>query len=135
MKVTGLDDREYNWPQTKDCKDKDLPNQSLLHQEALSLLKDLFPTQIILEEVKIPGSRLRIDIYLPLQKLAIEIQGSQHYKFNTFFHRNKLSYFQACGRDRTKKKWCSDHEIVLIDLPYNMRTIWGTLILGIINGE
>jgi hypothetical protein len=44
----------------------------------------IFPywnTQIVLEQLRIPGCKLRIDFLNCNKKLAVEISGPQHYEF------------------------------------------------------
>ena len=124
MKIIGLDNKEYSWRFTKYNRQRE--DCSLLHLRARKILYDLFPFDIIYEEVVLPGIYTEIniksliaDFYIHRPRLMIEVQGEQHYNFNRFFYGNKLEYFRARKLDTLKKKWCQINNITLIELPYN----------------
>lgn len=132
MKVIGLDNRPYKWPLAKDCRNKDNQVKSHLHKKALQILKSVFPTQLILEEVRIPGSKMRLDIYLPTEKLAIEIQGRQHYEMINFFFSDRLSFLRARERDSQKARWCFEHKIGMLILSYKEEKRWENIIRSLL---
>jgi hypothetical protein len=124
MKITGLDDKIYNWNPT--ANQADTSNRSGLHKKAKELLDEMFPHDRILEEVSIPGTKnmhrkstLRADFFIPNRNLMIEVHGEQHHKFNPFFFKNKLAFYKAQARDRDKKEWCEINSIRLIEFNYN----------------
>ena len=124
MQITGLDGKTYAWNFSKYNKQGE--NCSIIHSRARILLHNLFPYDIIHEEVSLPGIRnevvnkaLQLDFYINSQKLAIEVQGEQHYKHTKFFHTNKLEFFRARKLDSLKRQWCQINGITLIELPYN----------------
>lgn len=106
---------------------------SKYHKRARALLKSLYPTARIYEEtpIDIDGKQLYLDFYLPAIKLAIEVHGEQHYKYNSFFFNSKLEFAKAQKNDRDKKEWCKNNNITLIELPYNLKDEeWTILILN-----
>jgi hypothetical protein len=117
MKVIGCDGREYNWPKyvgfpvTK-------PGKSKLHVRTRNLLYKLYPTQVILEEVHIPGSKLHLDFVLLTEIMAIEVQGAQHTKYTPHFHGNPIGFFKARMNDAAKRRWCEQNNIRLVELPH-----------------
>ena len=120
MKVIGLDDREYSWnPKSGGGK------RSKLHQKAKKVLDSCLPHDRILEEVSLPGTRtvknksLRADFYIPNRTLVVEVHGQQHFKFNSFHFKDKLSFFRAQARDRNKIEWCNINDIRIVQLNYN----------------
>ncbi len=120
MKVIGLDNLEYSWnPKSGGGK------RSKLHQKAKEVLDSCFPYDRILEEVSLPGTRtvknksLRADFYIPNRTLIVEVHGQQHFKFNSFHFKDKLSFFRAQARDRSKAEWCSINDIRMVQLNYN----------------
>ena len=115
MEVRGLDGKPYRLK----LKRKTLSKQSGPHQRAHSILKELYPHSLIYEEVKIPGSKLRIDLYLPVENLAVEVQGEQHEEYNEHFHKNKMGFLLSKKRDLDKKKWCELNNITLVRLYKN----------------
>ena len=124
MKITGLDGREYSWnPSSKQSKTQ---NRSKLHTKAKDLLKSVFPYDRILEEVTLVGTNsgtrkgtLRADFFIPNRNLIVEVHGEQHFKFNGFFFKDKLSFFRAKARDRDKKEWCRINDIEIVEFNYD----------------
>jgi hypothetical protein len=60
--------------------------------------------------------RVELDLWIPREKLAFELQGVHHYH-------NTQSYFRRKGDtqfrlDQLKKKACSDANIQLVTVPY-----------------
>jgi len=97
-------------------------HKSSLHLAARKLLQELYPTLIILEEVPIRIHRnenLYLDFYLPLRKMAIEVNGEQHFKYIPHFHHTLNAYMKSRKRDEDKKTWCDINNITLIEFPYN----------------
>ena len=96
--------------------------RSKLHLAARDLISEIFPTLQILEEVPIKISsrkKLYLDFYLPLVKLAIEVNGEQHYKFSSLYHKDKWDFITQRKNDTLKQQWCDINTIDMITLPYN----------------
>ena len=124
MKITGLDGKEYKW--NPSSKESSSSKRSNLHKNAKELLDILFPYDRILEEVSLVGTNngirrgvLRADFFIPNRNLMVEVHGEQHFKFNKFFFKDKLSFFKAQARDRDKKEWCNLNEIRLVEFNYD----------------
>jgi hypothetical protein len=90
MNILTLDNKTLKWSPKGDSHIGDLKtNRSGLHFSARELLTEVYPTVSILQEVSIPvyeRKTLHLDFYLPLYKLAVEVQGQQHFEFTPFFH-------------------------------------------------
>lgn len=69
---------------------------------------------------EVTGFNLELDLYNEDLKLAVEVQGDQHYKFNSFFHRNKEHFLNQRYRDEIKKLKCKSEGITLIEVPYRV---------------
>ena len=119
MKIIGLDGKTYTWNLTNHVpyKDDERP-LSQHHVRARSLLTSEFPYDRILEEVPLPGCGLYADFYIPKRKLMIEVHGSQHYKFNSFFFKSKADFYRSKARDRKKSSWADINSITYIELPH-----------------
>jgi len=118
--VSGLDGIEYEWKYHAYKNQSD--NSSSLHVRARNLLKTIYPFAAISEEIPLIGTlkeKLILDLYIHTQNLAIEVQGEQHFKFNTFFFKNKQAFSKAQARDRSKVEWCKLNNIDLVTLPYD----------------
>jgi very-short-patch-repair endonuclease len=90
------------------------------------LLKEIYHSYRILEEVKLPGSTashrrsvLYLDFFIPNLRLGIEVHGQQHYEYSPFFHKNKAAFLKAQSRDEDKLKWCELNDIELVVLKYS----------------
>ena len=126
MNVAGLDGKTWKWNPSRSQASVDEKNRSSLHKKARKLLKDIYPYDRILEEVTLPGTKtgsrktlLYADLYVPNRDLIVEVHGEQHFKFNSFFHKDKMAFFKAKGRDNDKKAWCDLNHIRLNVLNYN----------------
>ena len=127
MKVVGLNNRVYDLNLSKFIVNgNEIKNRSQYHIQARMLLRDMFKGYILLEEVKMPGSRcpskksaLFVDFFLLNLMLAVEIHGKQHYEYTPFFHKSKIGYLHSIERDKIKKQWCDLNNIQLIVLKYS----------------
>jgi hypothetical protein len=95
--------------------------RSDLHLRARAILKAEYQTDVILEEVPVPGEHLFLDFFLPLRKLVIEVHGEQHYRFNSFFHTSKQDFLASKQNDRRKQQWAEINNFSLTVLPYDER--------------
>lgn len=68
-------------------------------------LRPYWWTHVVLEEFRIPGSRLRVDLMNVTRKLAVEVSPSGSHSFNPFFHKNRVRFGAAIGRELDKEKW------------------------------
>lgn len=127
MKVIGINGKEYLWNLSKyNVFDNDSRKRSKYHLRARAILKELFNSYRILEEVKLPGSTLRhrksvlyLDFYIPNLNLAVEVHGQQHYEYSPFFHKSKADFLKSKARDEDKIEWCELNDIKLITLKYS----------------
>lgn len=119
MRVKDFKGREYPWPPTGHIVSVDTRPRSQYHTRCRELLRKLYPTQPILEEVTLPGVNLYLDFYLHFRRIAVEVNGEQHYKFNPHFYQNKLAFFRARQNDSRKAEWCQMNSIVLVTLDWN----------------
>jgi hypothetical protein len=86
------------------------------------VLKEYFPSVLILEDFPTPEG-FYLDFYIPSRKRAFEVQGEQHYKYNSFFYKNEKEFKNAKERDSRKREWCRKNNIELktIDTPEELR--------------
>ena len=115
MLIQTLDGHQVKWRlETASTSRKSTP-----HKKVLKLLKEVYPTTHLLEEVQIEVKKhkyLYPDFYIPLYKIAIEIDGSQHKEYNQFFHKNQYKFVQSQINDSLKQMWCDLNNITLIRL-------------------
>lgn len=67
------------------------------------------------------GRPMQYDIYYPDLKLAFEYQGKQHYRYSSYFFKDKkqFKYLQKC--DQLKKKLSKELGITLIVIDYKKK--------------
>lgn len=93
------------------------PSRSKFQSQVKSFLNEIWSIYIVYEEFPVYGSRLSIDFYNASQNLAIEVQGSQHTKYNPFFHgNNRMAFLDQIKRDEKKKTFCELNNIKLIEI-------------------
>lgn len=81
------------------------------------LLSELFPQDMICEEVVIPGERFVLDFLIPAMRLVVECQGRQHDEFVPYFHGTRQGFHQAQDRDRRKREFCELNDLKLVEIP------------------
>lgn len=121
MRATRLDGRAVAWtPRSAPRADA-----SGLHRRCRSLLPALFPGHTFLEEVALPGSRLRADFFCPALLLLVEVQGSQHSQFSFFHHRAPTlalafgRFRRAQANDEAKVELCRLNRWSHVALPHD----------------
>ena len=127
MKVRGINGKEYVWNLSSyDVFYDDARKRSKYHIRARNLLKEIFKSYRVLEEVKLPGSTalnrksvLYLDFYIPSIKMGLEVHGEQHYKYSPFFHKSQADFLKAKARDEDKIEWCEINDINIIVLKYS----------------
>jgi len=101
------------------------PNDSKLELQTKFLIENIFNVPFYKVRPhflrnEVTGYNLELDLYNDDLKLAIEVQGDQHYKFIPFFHRNKDAFRMQRYRDEMKKQKCMNEGITLIEIPYKV---------------
>lgn len=89
--------------------------QHLIYQLALKL----YPTYEIVYEYPIGNLGQRIDIFIPLLGIALEIDGIQHFKFVKFFHKDETAWNSAKRLDEQKERYLAEQGVKLVRIPYN----------------
>ena len=123
MKVIDLDGNRINWKMEGVIgANAIMRSRSKLHIRCRDILYEMFPTMQIAEEVLVnvrPSSRQFFDFYINKIKLVVEVNGQQHYKFNSLFHSTPRDFLHQRKLDNEKREWCSINNISIVELPYN----------------
>jgi hypothetical protein len=116
--------------------------RSSLMMAAITLLKKLYPGDPICVEIRLPGAstNLYLDIYLPIRRLAIEVQGAQHFRANTFMHgkdreTRERNFRRGQNRDREKQQLLAHNNITLIYLNDGEESSWESSIRNAFSNE
>lgn len=123
MKFIGLDNRVYTLSVSEYIVyDNNTRKKSELHLRARKLIAQLYPCTTILEEVPLSGCKsertLLADFLIPSQKILVEVNGEQHYKYIKHFHGSVEGFKTSLKRDAKKREWCELNSITLIELPF-----------------
>lgn len=103
---------------------------SKFQTSVISIIKKFYETSDIIEEATLDGCinpktnyNLRFDAYIKDKSIAIECDGVQHNKENSYF--NKLvilsGYTPTYITDKIKEEYCKNNNIKLIRIPYSRR--------------
>lgn len=69
------------------------------------------------EEFPVYGTLLKVDILNATRKIAIEVQGGQHGKYNKFFHKNSVAnYIASFKRDNKKYNWLVSNGFEVVEI-------------------
>lgn len=94
---------------------KNLSNASNGEKLLGAKLDQIFPG-LIYQQMPCFGTRLRLDFYIHLLKLAFEFDGEQHSKYIPYFHGSRHKFQASKDRDCMKDLWCEKNQIRLIRL-------------------
>jgi len=120
MKFFDTKGREH----TKDIRPSKYPRKPIgqgrgkFQSEIGGVIAELFPGYHILEEFPCVGDGLHLDFFVPQKRLAVEVQGTQHYKFNKFFHQDKAAFVRQQSNDKRKVLWCELNDIRLVKIAW-----------------
>jgi very-short-patch-repair endonuclease len=91
------------------------PCRSKIQKKVKDLLHKHWFADIVFEELPVLGTKMTLDFYNANKKTAIEVDGSQHYKYNKFFHGNsRQKFLDQLKRDEAKEFFCEVNNIKLV---------------------
>ena len=95
--------------------DWDSKCRSGIQKDVKDQAKPYWFADVVFEEFPVAGTRMTLDLYNATQKIAIEVDGNQHYKFNRFFHSDsRQKFLRQLQRDEKKEYFCEINKIKLI---------------------
>lgn len=62
------------------------------------------------------GQRLELDVFIPSVNIAIEVQGSHHFRFSKHFHRDAEGFQRLLKADKQKQAICRRRGIRLYEI-------------------
>jgi hypothetical protein len=93
--------------------------KSKLQTQVQHKLVKKWPLYTVLEEFKVPGSRLTVDFFIPVLKLVVEVQGKQHKEHTDFFHGDRLfskKFVKQKQNDMIKAQWAASNGFSLVEI-------------------
>lgn len=88
------------------------------HAALYHMLQRIVPNERVVTEYHV-GEQLRLDIYCPALKIAIEFHGRQHFYFVEHFHKTLKGFEESQERDLRKEELCQEQGIALVVFRYN----------------
>jgi hypothetical protein len=89
-------------------------NKSKGCQQLYDYVRNLWPQFDIFEEFPCLGTKLKLDLFIPLMRIAFEFDGKQHDEFNSFFHKDRYVFAKSKINDIEKEQWCDINKVKLI---------------------
>ena len=116
MRVTSLKgDRPYKLDPTEyliDWERKVSKPQKLVKE----FLRPYWQTSVVGEEVRVPGSKCRLDLVNFTRRVVVEVSPDSSHSFNKFFHKNRFKFGGAVQRDLDKVSWCDRNGFTYVEL-------------------
>jgi hypothetical protein len=118
MLFTDLRGRKRDIPLSRYLIDWDPPREVSKPQAAVkAFLRPFWSHKQVVEEFRIPGSKLRLDLYCIPDNLVIEVSPeATHTKYNPFMHGSLSGYRGVMKRDLQKVEWCERNGLTLVTL-------------------
>lgn len=97
--------------------DWDSKSRSKFQKNVKDILFEIWQNHVVFEEFPVYGSRCSLDFFNATKNIAIECQGSQHTRFNPFFHNNNRGNFlHQIHKDEKKRMFCQLNGIKLVEI-------------------
>ena len=116
MKFIGLNDRQLNLKNPKKYLiNWEKPSRSIFQSKVKKYLHTFWKSDIVFEEFRLVGTRLSFDFYNANKKIALEVDGKQHYQYVPHFHGgNRSKFLGQLQRDEKKELFCEINNIKLV---------------------
>jgi len=94
-------------------------SRSKFQTKVKKFIEKYWGRDVVFEEFPVVGTRLSLDFYNANKKVAIEVQGNQHYKYIEFFHQSRANFIDQLKRDQKKETFCELNQIKLVSIYQN----------------
>lgn len=86
-------------------------------KKVTDFLRQFWEYDYVLQELRVPGSLLRLDIVNITKKIIVEVSpGSTHDKYSKFIHKSRCGFLKKVNADADKKKWAEQNKFSFIAL-------------------
>jgi hypothetical protein len=90
------------------------PTKSKVQSSVKSFFYQYWHSDFCAEEFPVLGTKLSCDLINFDKKIAVETDGTFHYKYSEFHHKNRNGFINSINRDDTKEKWLSKNGFTVI---------------------
>ncbi len=116
IRVTGLKgDRPYKLDPNEYLIDWDR-KVSKPQKLVKEFLRPYWRTSVVGEEVRVPGSKCRLDLVNFTRRIVVEVSPSSSHDYNSWFHKNRFKFGDAVQRDLDKVGWCDRNGFHYVEL-------------------
>jgi hypothetical protein len=120
MKFKKANGRETNVNISKYTVDWEDDSLSKFQWKVKQFLYKYWRSHVVLEEMTLAGTRMRLDFYNVTRGIAVECDGGQHNDPKHYYNNKSPSKFiSQVKRDLEKEKWCELNGIKLIRIMEN----------------
>lgn len=80
-------------------------------------LRPYWEFDLVLQEFRIPGSLLRIDLFNVTKKIIIEVSPDElHSNYNPFLHKDRAGFLKKLKADNQKMDWADRNNLLFVEL-------------------
>jgi len=115
VKLLNIYSREVNVNVTKYLVDWDRV-VSKPQKQVKDALRPIWQGQLVCEEFRVPGSKMRIDLINFSLKIVVEVSPKGSHKYNEFFNKNRSNFGRAVKRDLSKAEWCENNGFRFVEI-------------------
>lgn len=115
MKFLKLNGRPANVNVAKHIIDWD-HKVSAPQKKVKDFLRPYWCAHVCLEEFRIPGTLMRVDLMNLTRHIAVEVSPKGSHDFNPFFHKNETRFGKMLGRELEKAKWLEMNGYTIVEV-------------------
>ncbi len=89
-------------------------------KKVTDFLQPYWKSDLVLQEFRIPGSLLRIDLLNVTKKVIVEVSPDElHANYNPFLHKDRAGFLKKLKTDNQKMDWADRNKFLFVELTSN----------------
>lgn len=86
-------------------------------KKVTDFLQPYWKSDLVLQEFRIPGSLLRIDLFNVSKKIVVEVSPDElHSNYNPFLHKDRAGFLKKLKADNQKMDWAERNKLLFVEL-------------------